>query len=86
MDVSWICKPGQCYVGGRLLPMQHPTPPPLPSMLVMDPKEQKGHYSLAPETSAGVARKRLSTMTNCLRDSNSGFFLEVTPEAIPKEG
>ena len=26
---------------------------------------------------AGVARMRLSTTTNCLRDSNSGLFLEV---------
>ena len=57
----WLngCKPGQCYVEDRLLPMQHAPPPPPPSLSLslslstsmIDPKEQQGHYSLAPVTS-----------------------------------
>ena len=46
----YVGDPGQCYVGDRLLPMQHAPSPPL-STSVMDPKEQQGHYSLAPVTS-----------------------------------
>ena len=55
-----------------MLPMQHAPPLPPSSTSVMDPKEQQGTSDIA-----RVTRMRLSTTKNCLRDSNSGFVLEV---------
>ena len=47
------------------------------STSVMDQKQQQGPLQFGTSDVAGVARMRLITTTNCLRDSNSGFFLEV---------
>ena len=60
------CKPGQCYVGDRLLPMQHA--PPL--HLGDGSKGTAGPLQFGTSDVAGAARMRLSTTTNCLRDSN----------------
>ena len=80
------CKPGQCYVGDTLLPMQQPPPPPhppdppppLPSMSMM------GHYSLAPATSQELPEwGRVQRQTALGTTEFSSRFI---PEAIPKEG
>ena len=66
-------KPGQRYVGHRLLPMRH-----APLLHVGDgSKGTAGPLQFGTSDIAGVARMRLSTTTNCVRDSNSGFFLEI---------
>ena len=65
------CKPGQCYVGDRLLPMQHT---PL-STLVMDPATSQE----LPEWGWVQWQTALGTPT-------LDISLRFTPEAIPKEG
>ena len=59
------------------MPMQH-APLPLPPLHVSDgSKGTAGPLQLGTSDVAGVARMRLRTTTNCLREFNSGFFLEV---------
>ena len=53
----------------------HPHPPPL--HVDDGSKGTAGPLQFGTSDVAGVARMRLSTTTNCLRDSNTGFFLEV---------
>lgn len=56
-----------------LLPMQHASP-------LRDADGPKGTPEMLQFgtcTVAGAARVRLNTTTNCFRDSNSGFYLEV---------
>lgn len=56
----------------RLLPMQQV--PPLHVVDVVQGKGLKGPCSLAPtRVVKGVARIKLKSTTNCLRDSDSGF-------------
>ena len=56
-------------------------PPPPPPLQVGDgSKGTTGPSQFRTNDVAGVARMRLSTTTNCLRDSR------LTPEAIPTEG
>ena len=61
--------------------MRPPPPPLLPSPLRLHvgdgSKGTAGPLQFGNSDVAGVARIGLSTTTNCLRDSNSGFFLEV---------
>ena len=64
------------------------TPEAIPrlSTSVMDPKEQQGHYSLAPATLQELPEwgwvQRQTALGNPIPDFSSRF----TPEAIPREG
>ena len=52
-------------------------PPPSPLHVVDGSKGTAGLLQFGTSDVVGVARMRLSTTTNCLRDSNSGVFLEI---------
>ena len=82
------CKPGQYYVGDRLLPMQHATPPPPPSPLHVGDGSKGTARPLQFGISdvAGVARMRLSKTTNALATPTPDFSKRFTPDAIPEEG
>ena len=54
-----------------------PPPPPFSLHVGNGSKGTAGPLQFGSSDVAGVARMRLSTTTNCLRDSNCGFFLEV---------
>ena len=68
MDVSL----GSVMWGTSCCPCSMPPPPPPPS-----PRRWWIQRNSRASGVAGVARMRLSTTTNCLSVSNSGFFLEV---------
>ena len=72
--------------------MQH-APPPLSLSLslslstsVMNPKEQQGHYSLAPATSQELPEWGWVQRQTALVTPTPDFSSRFTPEAIPKEG
>ena len=56
------------------MPIQHAPPPP---SLDDGSKGTAGPLQCVTSDVAAVARMRLNTTTNCLRDSNFEFFLEV---------
>ena len=54
--------------------------------LVMDPKEQQGHYTLAPVTSQELPEWGWVQRQTALGTPTLDFSSKFTPEAIPKEG
>ena len=62
-----------------------PTPTPL-STSVMDPKEQQGHYSLAPATWQELPEWGLIQRHTALATPTQDFPSRLTPQAFPKEG
>ena len=68
------CKPGQC--GGQAVAHAASPPPPPPLHVGDGSKVTAGSLQFG-TSDVAVTRMRLSTTTNCLRDSNSGFFLGV---------
>ena len=56
------------------------------STSVMDPKEQQGHYSLAPATLHELPEWGWVQQQTALGTPTPDFSSRCTPEAIPKEG
>ena len=64
--------------GGGWQAVAHAASPPPPPLYVGDGSKGTARpLQFGTSDVARVARMRLSTTTNCLRDSKSGFFLEV---------
>ena len=72
--------------GTACCPCSMPPPPLLLSMSVMDPKEQQGHYSLAPTTLQELPGWGWVQRKTALGTPTLDFSSRFTPEAIPKEG
>ena len=75
-------KPGSCYMEDRQLPMQYV---PL-STSVMDPKEQQGHYSLAPAPPQDLPEGSCKQRRTALGAPTPDFSSMFTPEAFSMTG